>query len=132
MNAHQLDENGFILNTIVVDSLDVFPNLVNAGMGGNIGDQIVDGIVIPTVTSPSVPTEVTMRQARLALLGAGLLESIQPVIDSLDSPHKEAAQIEWDYSSTVQRNKQLTGLVGEGLGLTDEQIDDLFIEAVGL
>ena len=38
MNAHQLDANGLILNTIVVDSLNVFPNLIDASVGGSIGD----------------------------------------------------------------------------------------------
>jgi hypothetical protein len=38
MNAHQLDANGVIINTIVVSSLDVFPNLIDASQGGSIGD----------------------------------------------------------------------------------------------
>ena len=38
MNAHQLDVNGVILNTIVVDTLDVFPNLIDASVGGWVGD----------------------------------------------------------------------------------------------
>lgn len=38
MNAHQLDASGVIINTIVVDSLDVFPNLIEASVGGSIGD----------------------------------------------------------------------------------------------
>ena len=38
MNAHQLDANGVIINTIVVDSLNVFPNLIDASVGGSIGD----------------------------------------------------------------------------------------------
>lgn len=47
MRAHQLAPNGVITNTIVVDSLDVFPNLVDASIGGKIGDSIVDGLLIP-------------------------------------------------------------------------------------
>jgi hypothetical protein len=38
MNAHQLDANGIIINTIVVNSLDVFPDLIDASIGGVIGD----------------------------------------------------------------------------------------------
>jgi hypothetical protein len=38
MNAHQLDANGVILNTIVVESLNVFPNLIDASVGGTAGD----------------------------------------------------------------------------------------------
>jgi hypothetical protein len=46
MNAHQLDSNGLIINTIVVDSLSDFPNLVNASIGGGIGDSIINGVLV--------------------------------------------------------------------------------------
>ena len=37
MRAHQI-ENGIVINTIVVDSFDVLPNLIDAENGGEIGD----------------------------------------------------------------------------------------------
>lgn len=52
MNAHQLDADGVILNTIVVNSLDVFPNLVDASIGGVAGDRIVAGAVVPAAPPP--------------------------------------------------------------------------------
>jgi len=76
-----------------------------------------------TFVSPSV---VTMRQARLALLQQGILHQVQLAIDSLPSPQKEAAQIEWDYSSEVHRNKPFVQLLGAALGLSEEQLDSLF------
>ncbi len=55
MNAHQLDADGVIINTIVVDSLDVFPNLVDASIGGRRGDCVVDGMLIPrTLTADEI------------------------------------------------------------------------------
>lgn len=51
MNAHQLDENGIILNTIEVASLEAFPNLVDAKIGGQRGDSVIDGIVIKRTPS---------------------------------------------------------------------------------
>lgn len=72
---------------------------------------------------------VTMRQARLALLQQGLLSQVQSAIDALPSPQKEAAQIEWDYSSEVHRNKPFVQTLGNALGLTEEQLDDLFLLA---
>jgi len=39
MIAHQLDAGGVILNTIVVDTLNDFPNLINASVGGVVGDS---------------------------------------------------------------------------------------------
>lgn len=79
-----------------------------------------------------VPQEVTMRQARLALYGAGLLPSVDAAIAGMTDPAKTAAQIEWNHSQTVQRSKGLVVQLGAALGLTEAQIDQLFITAQGL
>lgn len=129
MKAHELDGNGLILNTIVVDSLDFLPNLVDASIGGSIGDSIIDGGLVKVVPVVPVPASVTMRQARLALLGAGLLDDVGAAIDSLQEPTKTAARIEWDYSSEVHRNRGLVLELSAALGLTEAQLDQLFITA---
>lgn len=79
-----------------------------------------------------VPQQVTMRQARLALLGAGKLALIDPAIDALPSPVKEGARIEWDYSSAVDRHRPLVATIGAALGMDDAALDALFITAAGL
>lgn len=76
----------------------------------------------------NVPEEVTMRQARLALLDAGLLTNVQTAIDSLPEPAKTKAQIEWDYSNALQRDNQFVSVLGAALGLSAQDIDNLFIE----
>jgi hypothetical protein len=76
-----------------------------------------------------VPQSVTMRQARLALLGSGLLDTVTSAINSLPSPQKEAAQIEWQYSQEVHRNKTLVSMLMPALGLNDAQVDALFVAA---
>jgi hypothetical protein len=76
-----------------------------------------------------VPTQVTMRQARLALLGAGKLAGVEAAINALPEPTKSAAKITWDYSSVVQRNNGLVPQLASALGMTSKQIDDLFIAA---
>ena len=43
-----------------------------------------------------VPHEVSMRQARLALLARGVLGQVDAAIESLPRPDREAARIEWD------------------------------------
>ena len=56
MNAHVI-ENGIVVNTIVVDSLDFMPNLVEAGVGG-IGWSY-DGVTFtppPEEPAPATPT----------------------------------------------------------------------------
>ena len=82
--------------------------------------------------SPVVPAAVTMRQARLALLGAGLLDDVEVAIAALPSPQKEAARIEWEYSQEVQRHNGFVSVLAPALGMTDEQTDALFMEAAKL
>lgn len=72
---------------------------------------------------------VTMRQARLALLETNRLHLVQPAIDSLPSPFKEAAEIEWEYSGEVHRNKPFVQSLSLALGLSSTDLDDLFILA---
>lgn len=80
----------------------------------------------------AVPDAVTMRQARLALLGAGLLTQVQTAIDALSEPQKTAAKISWEYSAHVQRHNGLVPQMAAALGLSEAQIDALFISAAAL
>lgn len=79
-----------------------------------------------------VPSVVTMRQARLALLQAGLLSVVEPTINSLPSPIKEMAQIEWEYSSEVRRDRTLVRMLAQALSLDSHALDQLFLTAIKL
>ena len=109
--------------------------------------QILDGGVLREATpdeqseieareaaaaKPAVPQEVSMRQARLALLARSVLGEVDAAIDSLPSPDREASRIEWDYSSIVARNSPLVVMMGTALGLDGSALDDLFIAAARL
>ena len=80
----------------------------------------------------TVPQEITMRQARLALLENGLLANVQTAINSLPEPDKTKAQIEWEYSNALQRDNSFVAVLGAALGLSSQDIDNLFITAKGL
>ena len=70
---------------------------------------------------------VTMRQARLALLGAGLLTHVDAAIAAIPDPvQRTAAQIEWEYATVIERNSLLVQSLAAGLGLTAPAIDALF------
>lgn len=83
-------------------------------------------------TTPAVPFSVTMRQARLALLAAGLLDQVQTAINALPVETRTAAQITWDYSTEVQRDNGLVSQLAPALGLDAEAIDALFVQAARL
>lgn len=89
--------------------------------------------ILPYVAPPPVvPESVSMRQARLALLGAGLLPQVDAAIASLPSPQKEAAAIEWEYAQEVQRHNGLVPAMAQALGMTEAQLDALFMQAATL
>lgn len=132
MRAHVID-NGVVVNTVEVASLDVLPGLVaasgNEGIGWGYDGQY---FTAPTQAPPIVPQEITMRQARLALLDIGLLANVQTAINTLPEPDKTKAQIEWEYSNALQRNNPFVTTLGTALGLSSDDIDNLFITASGL
>ena len=79
-----------------------------------------------------VPASITMRQARLALLGAGLLATVDQAIAAMPGVEGEAARIEWEYAQEVRRDSPLIAALGPALGLTAEQIDGLFVAGAAL
>lgn len=94
-------------------------------------DAEVHAHLNPPLAPPSVPRSITMRQARLCLHKHGMLAGVQPAIDALPEPDRTAAQIEWEYSSVVERQGFVL-TIAQALGISDEQLDALFIEAATL
>ena len=134
----------FLTNNIVTDVARVDPfTIFTAGYAAQFiqaPDQVTHGWKLyggtwtppPAPPPPGPPTVVAMRQARLALLQAGKLAAVAPAIAALPSPQKEAAQIEWEYSTDVQRDWPLVKALAPALGLTEADLDALFTAAAAL
>jgi hypothetical protein len=75
------------------------------------------------------PQSVTMRQARLALLEAGLLDNVQNIIAGMQGVEGAAARIEWEYSSDMVRTQPLITTMAAALKLKPAAIDALFLSA---
>lgn len=75
---------------------------------------------------------VSMRQARLALLEAGKLSLVDDAIALIPEPDHSAIKVEWEYANTVERNSPWMTTMGQALGMTDEDLDNLFQTAEGL
>lgn len=71
-----------------------------------------------------VPQSVTMRQARLALLESGLLDAVENAV-----AQDRSAQIDWEYATDIQRDFSTLTIMATQMGLSDEQVDNLFILA---
>lgn len=83
----------------------------------------------PEPAEPVIPSVVTMAQAKLALLYAGLYEQVEQALADLPEPQKTAALIEWNHRQTLEREHPLVGQVAAELGLTEQQLDELFLDA---
>lgn len=90
----------------------------------------IESKIVPYVPPPPVvPQVISMRQARLALHSAGLLTMVEAAIDAQAEPFKTQAMIEWDYATEVARTWPTLMLLAPVLGLTEAQLDALFISA---
>lgn len=85
-------------------------------------------ILPEAIRARTVPQTVTMRQARLALLQAGLLDAVTAAVQQAG----QAVQIEWEYATDVRRASPLVQAISAGMGLTEAQVDALFIAGAKL
>lgn len=83
----------------------------------------------PPAPVNGVPQVVTMVQAQLALLKAGLLDQVNTAIAAIPGDQGRAAQIEWASATSVHRVNPLIAAMQTALSLTDAQIDALFVAA---
>lgn len=94
--------------------------------------QITDGeaevLAAPIPAAQAIPISLTMAQARIALLDAGLLDTVESGIAQMP----RAAQIKWEFAATVERSDSLTQALAAALGLTDPQLDALFVAGAAL
>jgi hypothetical protein len=133
MRAHII-ENGIVINTIEVESLDFMPNLISGETGG-IG-WLWDGETLspPPAPPPVVPDSVTMAQARKSLILSGVsITSVNAAIAAIpDATQRQLAETDWEYSTSVRRDSALMASLAPALGFTDEQIDEMFLLADSL
>lgn len=77
-------------------------------------------IEIPKV----VPQSITPLQAKLQLLKLGLLDEVEALVTG-----DRTTQLYWEYASIIERDNAVLLSMATQLGLTSEQVDDMFIEA---
>lgn len=77
-----------------------------------------------------VPPTVSRRQLRLALAFAQFdLSQIDQQINQLPEPNRTFALIAWNDAVVFERNDALLNQLAAQLGLTEDNLDDLFINA---
>jgi hypothetical protein len=75
----------------------------------------------------SIPQIVSPRQMRIALIISGISpQDIESALDTLPEPNRSIAKTTWEYSVEFQRNNPILISLAPMLGLTEQQVDDLF------
>ena len=87
-----------------------------------MSDEAIDKAVAKRKDELKVKV-ITPRQARLALHRAGLLDEVASML----AVDKEM-EIWWEYSLDIQRNHEMVIALGTQLGLTEAQLDQLFVD----
>lgn len=127
-------ENGVVVHVLRVEPSTIWPAeraalYREAPEGVDVG-WLDDGeaFTAPPPAPPVVPQAITMRQARLVLLGAGKLSLVEPAIAAIpNEATRKAAEIEWEFSNELQRGNAFVQLLAPALGLSSDQVDALFI-----
>lgn len=83
----------------------------------------------PIQPAPLVPASITPRQGLIMLARAGLLASVRQALDLMDGQAGEEARIDFDHASEWRRDWPLLLAMAAQRGLTDTQVDQMFIEA---
>ena len=92
-------------------------------------EEIEAGITyVTTPKPPSVPAEVSPSQFRRALTQLGLRDSVEAAVAGADQDTKD----HWEFAIFVARTDPAVNAIGAALGLTAEQIDEVFILAITL
>lgn len=115
--------DGVVVNRIVVDSLDGYVD----GSEASVGDRY-DPANHTFSRDPEpviIPAEISSIQAKLAIADAGLMAPVEAFVAALSARDK----IYWDCADTFARTHPLIEQARMALGMTHEDIDNLFILA---
>lgn len=76
-----------------------------------------------------VPPTITARQARLVLAKNGLLSEVERAIGDIeDTEARQVAGIEWEYAAYLERHAPWLTHMAAQLGMSDADVDAMFIQ----
>lgn len=145
--------NGYLENGVLVQGLDIADSSTQKLCGilpiksdtprpentyENVGLRSVtiedDGVIVVrswVENSIIVPDKISPRQIRLWLVehGVSLLNVDAAIANINDDLLREKTKIEWEFSPYVERNHPMINVLGAALGLSEDNINQAFIEA---
>lgn len=104
---------------------DIPPDRSKRHLWADITDS--PGIDILPDPGPPIPSIVSPYQARAALADIGLLDDVEALMANPATPKK--AKLAWTHAQEFRRDSPTVLAMSAQLGLTEEQLDALFIAA---
>ena len=92
-----------------------------------IGGATITVLVDPNAPPPGpvIPQSVTAFQAKAALLQVDLLDDVEAMMADPATPR--IVKLAWSEALTFERQSPTVVAMGSALGLTDEQLDAMFV-----
>jgi hypothetical protein len=97
----------------------------------NYLQALADGVQLPALP-PRIPREIDNWRARAVLDLAGLLEPVEAALGSLTGVEGVIARHAWESGAPLARHGATVVALAPALGLSDSQVDAMFIQADGL
>jgi len=79
---------------------------------------------LEALNKAKVPESITPLQAKLQLLEMNLLDDVDALVEA-----DRKVKLYWEYALVIERNHPTLGAMALQLGLTDLQLDEMFIAA---
>lgn len=131
MARYAVIRDGVVENVVEADNEQDCSHLapiVEAPSGVGRG-WLYDGTEFSEPEQPArVPEKVTPFQARAALRAAGLLDQVEAIVSAADATTQDA----WEYATEFRRTSPLLNGLAQQLGMTDQQLDQLFIASAAI
>ena len=129
---------GIVTNTIIAtvseaQAANPGATCIDAALGGAIGWTYDGQTLTPPVVpppAPVIPSSVSKAQGKTALIAAGLWPAVLAAVAAIeDATQRALAEVALHDTTTWERTSPTLNALAYGLGLTDAQLDALFIAA---
>ena len=114
------DATNTVVSVIDEDGISRMSMLASALPEG----AVVEPYVAPP---PPIPQTVTRFQALAVLAAGGYLDTVRTYIATLDQDNVQ--RLAWENATNWERSSPTLNALAQMLGLTDAQVDDLFVAA---
>lgn len=139
LEATWVDENDAVIKCHAYSNHPEQMAMLRADLGADAAqyeDLIaeVEATYVPPEPQPiTVPQQITRAQGKAALIMQGHWQAVLDYVASIQDPTQRAlADVALNDTLTWERSSPFLNATAAGLGMTDEQLDALFIQAGGI